>query len=554
MAGGKTSTRQKLINMLYLVLTAMLALNISKEILESFISIDRSQEASRLTAEEELTMNMAFFEAQSKENPEKFSPNYQKAYLISIEADSLLGQIQMIKANCIAETEGLPLQEVYDPVVDTVLSIEHVQRKDDYDVSTNILYGPGDIAAIDPRPEDAMNLRATALRENIETYKASVVDKVDYPALHHSMDMVFDFSDRPDSDGELQSWERTNFYRTPLAANLAILSKLQSDIRNTQLTAVKVLLQEVEGDNMKFTALKGAVIPTTLDVSQGGRFQADVFLAAYDDTNPPEIRLAAPDARVDEESLEIIGDYELIPVDSTMMGNIDIPAAGLGNKHREGVIIFRPAGLPEVRKKFVLDYQVSAPMAIVSPTNMNVLYKGVDNPITVGVPGFQPEDVTARISNGSLSRSSTGGYIARVTNGTEAQVTLSAQLPDGGTRTLAPVKFRVKSVPDPIAKFAGKTAKDSRVSRAELRAAQGCLAEMPDFLFPVRFNIISFDITMKVGDQVLTRPSDGNRLSQNQKQMIERARSGQKVSIENINVRGPAGERRKLASINLTVN
>ncbi len=554
MSGNKQSPRQKLINMMYLVLTAMLALNISKEILDSFITLDESQITSRQTVEKELEFQLATFRMRAEEKPLKFAEPFEAADQISRTANDIVSHINLIKATCIAETEGREMDEVYNPEMDTVLQVKHVLRKDDYDVPTNVLYGSGEQAAVTMRRGDTKNLRATDLRARLDAFKSEVSELAPSPNLTASMDKVFNFSDRYDSEGDLQSWEYINFYHQPIAAMQTLLSKMQMDIRAAELEAIDNLFNDVEGRAMKFTRLTDAVIPVTNDVSQGGVFQAEVFLAAYDDTNPPEIRLAAPGARVDEESLEITGDYELLAVDSNMIGGVAIPANELGAQHREGLIIFRPAGLPEVRKKFVLDYQVSAPTAMVNPTNMNVLYKGVDNPITVGVPGYRAEDIRASIDNGTLSRQSGAAYVAKVTSGSIAKVRLTVELPDGGTRTLAPVEFRLKSVPDPMAIFGGKTAKDSRITKAQLRAAQGVRAEIEGFLFPVSFTVLSFDITTMASGQPITHASEGRKLSENQNILLDQVRSGQVVSIESIFVRAPDGTRRKLAAINLRVN
>lgn len=552
MAGHKQSPRQKLINMMYLVLTALLALNVSKEVLDSFITIDEGQLRTRNSIEEELGMRMQVFEDRASDKPLKYAKSYEEASVIRTQADDLVSFINRIKATCIAETEGLTIDEVYNAEVDTVLDVMHVKRKDDYDVTTNVLYGTGDNPATDVRQGDDENFRATALRVQLEDFVVNT-SRVIPVSSANSLKQVFDFNQRADAEGDIRDWEYINFHNVPLAAVQSILSKMQMDVRAAELEAMDHLFNDVEGKSMRFTRLREAVIPVTTEVSMGGLFQAEVFLAAYDDTNPPEIRLAAPDARVDDASLEVVGDYEVLAVDSNMMGGVALPANSLGAQHREGVIIFRPSGLPEVRRKFVLDYQVSAPTAIVNPSNMNVFYKGVENPITVGVPGYRAEDITARIDNGTLTRAANGSYIVKVNSGTAANVSLSVALPDGGTRNLPPVVFRLKSVPDPEAYFAGKTAKDNRISKAELRAAQGVRAAVEGFLFPVTYQVLSYDVVIDVNGQPIGHPTNRNALSQNQKILIDEARAGKKVSIENIIVRAPDGTNRKLASINLRI-
>jgi gliding motility-associated protein GldM len=236
-----------------------------------------------------------------------------------------------------------------------------------------------------------------------------------------------------------------------------------------------------------------------------------------------------------------------------MIGSIDIDAGMLGQQHREGLIIFKPAGLPEVRKNFELNYNVLAPTLIASPTNMNVFYKGVDNPLTIGVPGFQADDISVSIDNGTLTKVANGNYNVRVSKGSESKITASVRLPDGGTKQVGPVKFRLKSVPKPIARFAGKTSMDNSVKRGEIRAAQGLMVEMVQFDFPVNFTVQSFDVGMTYKGQYIEESSNRNRISSKQKEILEKLKTGQKIDIMNIRVKGPNGESIKLNSLTLRV-
>ena len=548
MAGGKLSPRQQMINMMYLVLTALLALNVSKEILDSFITIDKGQNASRESAEGKLASQIAKFSQLAEQKPEKYGANYAISEEITQKADEIVSYINRIKAKTISETDGLPMEEVYDAKMDTVLGVKYISSKDNYDANTNIMYGITEEPATDIREGDEENYRAAELKRQLIEYRDLINAKVKDPNLQASVNEVFNFEGITDSDGKEQPWERLNFYHVPLAATTSILSKIQSDVRSAESDVVGVLFADVEGQSLKFTKLKDAVIPISTDVTQGGSFEADVFLAAYDDTNPPEIRLGKPGVKFDPETQELDGEYDILEVDSNAMGKVKIPAGGLGPQQREGIIIFRPAGLPEVRKPFNIDYNVVAPTLVVSPTKMNVFYKGVDNPVTVGVPGFQDRDVVPSISNGSISKGA-DGYVVRVSSGTSADISVSCTLPDGSKKSLGPAKFRVKSVPDPVAMFGGKGTGDATIKYNELTASQGVAAVMKDFDFDLRFTVTKFNISMSVGGQFISKSSPNNRVTGEMKEMLKRAKNGQKVFIEGIRAKGPDGTVRSLGSL-----
>jgi gliding motility-associated protein GldM len=493
---------------------------------------------------------MARFGQLASEKPAKYKESHDIAVRIEEKADELVSYINRIKAKTIAETEGKTMEEVYDARMDTVLSVKYISSKDNYDVNTNIMYGVEVDPATEARQGDEENFRAAELKRQLIEFRELVKTSVDDPGLHASVDEVFNFDDALDAEGQPVKWEQLNFYHVPLAASTSILSKIQSDIRGAESNVVGKLFADVEGQSLKFTKLKDAVIPLSTNVTQGGKYEADVFLAAYDDTNPPEIRLGKPGVKIDSSAspIDLDGEYDILETDERAMGQVEIPAGGLGAQHREGVIIFRPAGLQEVRKAFVLDYNVVAPALIVSPSKMNVFYKGVDNPVNVGVPGFQDKDIVPSIDNGNISKGP-DGYVVRVKSGTKANINVTATLPDGSKKTLGPAEFRVKNVPDPVAEFGGRGQGDATIKFSELTASQGVVAAMKDFDFDLKVTVTRFNISMSVGGQFISKESSSNRVTSEMKEMLKRAKNGQKVFVEGIRAKMPDGTVRSLGSL-----
>lgn len=559
MAGGKETPRQKMIGMMYLVLTALLALNVSKEILDAFVTINNGLETTMITFDEKLQSQYAAFQASYNENPEKYGPAWEKAQDLQGQANQLVAHIDQIKAKTIAETEGLPMEEVIGKNefgVDTVLSLVYVSSKDNYDVNTNIMIGAEPDKPKTNDHQDGNNYRAAILKEKLEEYGQNLKTMAaGNPALIASIDSLFSYPEKvKDASGTTTNWEALNFYHVPLAATTTLLSKLQADVRNAESDVLGYLFADVEAASYKFTQLAPVVIPEKTYILEGDSFKAKVFLAAYDNTNLPQIDLGPEGYELDSTQMSFPeGQTSTVPVGADGFGNLAIPARGIGDKYWEGIIKFRnPATKKEEPYPFVVKYEVAKPNLVVSPTKMNVLYRGIDNPVEISVPGIPQDALTARISTGSLSKQPDGSYIARVKTGSEAIVSVSADI-QGESKNMGQFKFRLKSVPDPVAKFAGKTSVDNTVKKSELTAALGVIAELKDFVFDLNYPIRSFDITVVMGGDVKTLSSNSNRLTPQQKELLREVRRNQVVIVENIKATAPDGTIRKLGSINLRV-
>jgi hypothetical protein len=125
--------------------------------------------------------------------------------------------------------------------------------------------------------------------------------------------------------------------------------------------------------------------------------------------------------------------------------------------------------------------------------------------------------------------------------------------PDGTKKTMTGMKFRVKNVPNPSPYFAGKSVNDENIKKAELTAAAGVIAKMENFEFDLKFEVVSFKVTMIVGGVPLEKEVKGPAVSSDMKEMFQKAKPGQKVYIEGIKARGPDGTVRNLGSLSFKV-
>lgn len=556
MAGGKETPRQKMIGLMYLVLTALLALNVSKEILDAFVLINEGLESTKVTFKEKITDQYARFEASFTENPQKYRANWEKAKRVRDMSNELIDQIDQMKAYIISKVEGLPIEEVIADNgrgQDTVLSLQYIQNKDNKDVNTNVMIGEDPSK---PRKEhpDGNHLTAHNLRMNLEEFKNELIDMLDgnNEVLAQNIRHTFDFSDRKDASGTVNNWESMNFYYLPLAATITNLSKLQTDVRNTEADVVNFLMADVEAASYKFTKLVPIAIPKSNYVLQGDTFRADVFLAAYDDTNFPTVLIGADEnAEIDSTTMELKGEVREVPIGEDGFGKLAIPANSVGFKNWKGIIKFRgPKG--EQRFPFEVNYEVAVPSLVVSPTKMNVFYRGLDNPVDISVPGFSAEKIRPTMTNGTLKRTA-DGWVARPGKGNESIISVAVELDDGTTKNMGQVKFRCKNVPKPVPVFAGKSIGDTRVELAKARAQIGVGAKMDDFVFDLDYPVVSFELTTITRGEAITRKSNSNRLTPEMKEMLNNVKRNQKILIENVKAKAPDGTINPIGNLSFTV-
>lgn len=531
--------RQKMINMMYLVLTAILALNVSKEVLDAFAIMDAELVRSERAHEQRSAVEYAVFADAAKRFPEKFEAPHQRAQRLKQQADSLVQHIQRIKGELIAEADGLPLTAVRGADADgrdTLRALLALDAKDDREALTRVMVG-SEPSTPTQTPGGAYDLRVRigAFRDSLKT----LVSGPQGNELSAALDVLFDFRDRRDASGTMNNWESTNFYDVPLAAGVATLSKLQADIRSSENDVVKWLYRQVESKDYKFGTLMSAVVPQSPLVMAGDSFRADVFLAAYDPKNRPTVT-------VDGASPLSIG--------SDGKAKLRLRGDQVGEHEVKGIIKFEgPNGPEEVA--YSATYQVMAPLLVASPTKMNVLYRGVENPIDLSVPGVPAERVQATISTGRIARSGNSWIATGMTGGT-AEVSAVVALPDGGSRRIGPVKFRVKDLPPPTALIPGIDPGVTKAPKTKFCAASGVLAKAIGSEFGDNWLVTSYEFTLiRNGQGPIVKPGNGNEFTPDIKTILCKLKTGDQIYIENIkgklaNGQGPP---RNLAPIAIKV-
>lgn len=571
MAGAKETPRQKMIGMMYLVLTALLALNISKEVLNGFVKVENSLRTTQGTLNAKVNETSTELETKYLQNQEKVKPFYDKAQQINSSSSELITYITEMKARIMAASSG-DYDEAGELAVgnyigkdengmDTVLNLALIPIKDEYQNLTTF------VGMAEPKEPFDGPWTAIELKQKLEAFSkqlksTSVVDnqgtRRDLPQyLKDQIDETFAFPTEI-QEGEEVSWEHANFYHVPLAAVMPLMTKMTLDIQDIQDDILSWLLGSVDAKSYKFTNLLPLVVPESNYILRGDSFRADVLLAAFDGTNPPDIYVDSKKWNERDSSLLEYENIDALPIGTDGLGKLRIStrSMSLGESNYKGLIRFQgPDGNIQDFPYYTPKFTVAEPALVVSPTKMNVFYRGLPNPVEVSVPGVPGDKIDVRISgNHRLKKESDGTFT--ITPGTDkkANITVAAQLPDGSKKTLPAREFRVKRIPDPVPFFVGKTPSDRSISKQALVGADGIGAQMVNFDFDVRVVVKSFSVSVSRDGTLVEKKSNSNRLTADMKQLFNRVSRGNVVYFEDIIVGMPDGTERQVAAMKLKVN
>ncbi|HPW25528.1 MAG TPA: gliding motility protein GldM [Tenuifilaceae bacterium] len=533
MAHGKETPRQKMIGMMYLVLTAMLALNVSTDVLEAFVLVDNG--LSRTTENYRLKNDKLYseFDKAMLVNPVKVGPWKSKADEIKEMAREIYDYVQDLKIEVVKTSEGDDTPAINGREVISEL----IEDKANLDIGGQILIGMEG------------NGKAFELKRKIIKFREkaiSLLDPVRGEEMIKSINSILNTDDPPvREDGTHNSWESSRFEHIPLISVIPQLTKVQVDILNTEAEVVNYLLQQIGASDFKFNVLSATVIPNSNVVFQGSDFKAEVFLAASDTTQKPKIYLCRYDSTQNPVTKEWdynpIGPQEEIPVSQNGRGLYSRRAGALGQTSWSGLIEMKAPDGSIVRKPFKHTYSVLQPNVVIAPTKMNVLYLGVDNPVDISIPGVPPDKVTASISKGSIRPEGKGSYIVQPGAGASTcEITVYANL-EGRRQSMGTKTFRIKKVPPPLPRIIGITGKYAE--KNQLAASLGIAAEMPqDFDFDLKYKIVSFRLSATVGGFLQEKESNGSRFTDEQKRIVSNLRSGSQLAITDIKAVGPSGD------------
>lgn len=515
----RLSPRQKMINLMYIVLTAMLALNVSSDVLDGFTQVEDGLSRSNANVTQRNDAILRSLEAFSQKNPDKGKPWYDKAAEVRRVTDSLYNNVETLKLAIVRKADG------DDGNVNDILN------RDDLEAAAVVMLNP-------------TNRRGEKLRLAIDDYRSYIASIMTDSVKRANVEAALSTAPmRRKGVIGAQSWEESKFDSQPVVAAVTLLSKLQNDIRYAEGEALSTLLANVDAGDVRVNELNAFVIPQSRFVMRGGKYSANIVLAAVDTTQRPIVYVNGTKLGNDR------GLYELVTGKTGTFdynGYLEVP-------HGDGSV---------TRHDFNSSYTVIEPTATVSATMMNVLYAGIDNPISISVPGVAMSGVSAAMTNGTLTRNG-DTWVARPGQvGSEAVITVTATI-DGRPQTVATTSFRVRKLPDPSPYIPFKDSNGNvdrykggkPISKTLLLAAPGIEAAIDDDLLNISFKVLSFETVFfdSMGNAI-PEVSNGDQFSQRQKDSFRRLSRGKRFYISRVKAVGPDGITRDLAPLEVIVN
>lgn len=494
-----------MINLMYVVLMAMLALNVSSDVLKGFVMVD---EKLTLSTENSARVNEEVykrFEQQYKANPTKVKVWYDKAQTVRGMTDSLYALLDELKLSIVKNSDGKDAD------------VHNIRNKEDLEAATQVMLAP-------------VTGRGKELHGAIEDYRNRIVGMLTDEAQRNLVASNLNTDVPMEARIMGKNWQEYMFESMPTAAAVTLLTKLQSDIRYAEGQVLHDLVTNIDVKDIRVNRLSAYVIPSSRTVVQGGKFSAQIIMAAVDTTRHPVVYIGGK--AIDNEE----GIYETI---CTRTGDFTL----------KGYMETQDGEGRTVKRDFEQQYTVVAPSATVSADIMNVLYAGYDNPMSVSVPGVPTNQVSLSMTGGTLKQTAPGKYVAVPTNvGGEAEFTVSARQ-EGRTQVMGKFTYRVRKLPDPTAyipvgdsHFMG-----GKIGKQQLMAATGIGAAIDDGLLNIPFSVKGFETVFfdNLGNAV-PEVSNGASFTDRQKNMMRSLSRGKRFFITKIRAQGPDGLERTL--------
>lgn len=497
----KLTPRQRMINLMYLVFIAMMALNMTKEVLSAFgIMDERLTEANQTTMERNDAF-MANLAQRASESPDQYGAVKKASDEMNVISNEFIQYIQGIK----------------DEIIGSLERPEDYESQDQSGFTDRMFFVSGNLTEEGQRFVDKIDGYREAMKNLLSN------EENGFDEIIADIEKKFSTADVPLRDSNIElPYLNYHFEGFPLIATRTKLTQMQSDVVNIQS---EVLARMLSGS--QDAALSYDNYATLLETSKsayytGEEFEGALVLGRTDQaTSPARVELTLDGRPLTKDQYEISGGKI----------NLKVNAGTPGDHVIEGKLIYMFSGEEqevEVNQSFTT---ISRPTdAVISADKMNVVYRGVDNPLTIAIPGLPDNSVTA--SGTGLSRVSGSKYVMRPGSGREVVIRASGTTPDGVTVS-SQVPFRIKDIPRPTGTVRGEDGNGGavRIERQGLEIST-IGAVLQDFDFDLNLQVTGFSFRVPGQPTVIVQ---GNRLNQQAKQALQRAPRGSVVQIFDIN-------------------
>lgn len=513
MAGGKLSARQKMINLMYLVFIAMMAMNMSKEVLTAFGVMNERLTESNIAATKRNADFMAGLTEKASEQPEKFQPLKSKADQLKTLTDDFYSYVEGVKTKL---TEKVEDTEEYVAMDKTAPLDEKFFNGD----------------KLTPAGQEFVN-QINTFREGV-----TALVKDDYPQIAEDVQSKFNTDAEENRDGKKIDWLKYNYEGYPMIASVTKMSQLQADAKTTMSEALSAMLQGRLTEEISMTNYTTLLETSKSAYFNGEAFDGQIVLGRKDDTTKPNRVELTLDGSPLSESQYTIEDGKV---------KLNINAGRAGEHKIAGKLIFGEGGEEvEVPVSQTFATVPKPNSATISADKMNVVYRGVENPMTISFAGVPDNKVSASAGSYLKKASGVGKYNMNVTTapGREITINVRGELP-GGEPVSDRATFRIKDIPKPTGTIRGEDG-SVQMQRGSLEIAT-IGAKLDDFDFDLPLTVSSFKF--KVPGQP-TMIVNGTKLNSRAKAALRKAKRGSSVQIFDINakIRGNSSYKLKKVS------
>lgn len=505
------SPRQKMINLMYLVFIAMLAINLPEEVLDGFDMVDEGLNQTIKSSEAQNELTFKGLTDINNQNPVKAEQWYAPAAQFSKASDELYNYIQDLKTRIVKKADG----EKGD--------VNNIENRENIDASTDVMLV-------------GINNEAKKLKSYIDVYREQAINLITGTSRKDIIKNRLNTDNPKRGNKDNKNWEEALFEQMPTSVTVTMLTKIQSDIRATQGEVLADLYNQIGAKDYRVNSLQAEVVPKSEYVMEGGAYEGRVVLTAVDTTKRPSYSLPSINAN----------------------GEFKIPAGGVGiNKIFSGMVTLSTPEGEVISRPFKSEYHVVPRMTTIQVSDANVLYQGEDNKLTISVPGLSNDQLRVTATNGSITKSGQNWIAKPAKAGTNMKISVF-----NGTNFVSDQEFKVRLLPDPVpyieyadAEGNPKRYKGGRVAKSVIVNATGVKAAIDDGLIDRQFPVTKFTTVFFDGmGNAIREVSDGSNFSERQKAQIRQLARGKSFFISDVKVRGKDGVERDLAAIEVRIN
>ncbi len=512
MGGAKNcpeTPRQKMIGMMYLVLTAMLALNVSTDVLNGFKAVDDGLHRSVYAMETRNKTMLRIFESAAATNPEKNKAAYDRALELVAKSDSVFDYVKNFKYQLAVLADGA---EKADP------EGREIEGKSNLDVTGQygIVEGHG-----------------AKLKQTMIDYRNYLIELSDSTKTDE-LTALFAMADGKTTDGTTISWEATIFEGMPVGASITLLTKIQNDIRTAEGAMIQYLQLQSDASDLRVNKMEVLVVPESKNVIRGDKYKAQIVLAAVDTTQKPLYFVNG--SRIGDDGI-----YE-------------VAANATGMFTYKGELRIKGNDGSEMAYPFESEYNVNEPSATISNTDLNVMYRGYEHKFSISVPGIADNKISVAARGGAtIKRSGSLWSITPSNNAKNVEIAVSADI-NGTVRPMGSQNYRILPLPVPAASVkVGDKEYSSTIWKSDLTKADATVVAGygEDALISLGYTVTSF--VLRVKGRIM--PATGNRFTSEQQKQLARLKSGDDVFIVAIKVKTDTGQTTELErGVALTIN